>query len=126
MSAGRSDVASDLPRLLAQDAQIAVRALGRPASTNVDASLDYLISKAYKSPDVLLDARDLLGAQDADARAGLYRAARLARHPVEPEPPRPLMRSNSRPHRLGDHGAQRGGDQRALGSRSTGMSPAWN
>jgi hypothetical protein len=54
----------------------------------LNASLDYLISTAYKSPDILLDARDLLGEQDAEARALLYRAARLARYPVEPEPPR--------------------------------------
>ena len=41
-------------------AQIAVRALRRSRYTNADASLNYLISGAYKSPDVLLDARDLL------------------------------------------------------------------
>jgi len=34
-----------------RDAQIAVRTLRRGAYTNVDASLDYLISRAYKSPD---------------------------------------------------------------------------
>ena len=39
----------------------------------MDASLDYLNSRAYKSPDILLDARDLLGEQDAEARALLYR-----------------------------------------------------
>jgi hypothetical protein len=50
----------------------------------VDASLDYLISRAYKSPDVLLDARDLLGEQDAEAGALLNRAARLARYPADP------------------------------------------
>jgi hypothetical protein len=57
--------------------------------TNSPSGLDYLISRAHKSPDVLLDARDLLGEQDAEARALLYRAARLGRNPVEPEPPRP-------------------------------------
>jgi hypothetical protein len=86
MTDGRRD---DLRHLVARDAQIAARGLRRGLRTNADASLDYLISRAYKSPDVLLDARDLLGAQDAEARALLYRAARLARYPVEPEPPRP-------------------------------------
>jgi hypothetical protein len=89
MSGRRSDVESDLPRLLARDAQIAVQAMRRHGSTNVEPSLDFLISRAYKSPDMLLDARDLLGEQDAEARALLYRAARLARYQVEPEPPRP-------------------------------------
>jgi hypothetical protein len=55
----------------------------------VDAAIEYLIKRAYKSPDVLLDARDLLGAQDAEARALLYRVARLCRYAVEPEAPRP-------------------------------------
>jgi hypothetical protein len=36
---------------------------------------------------MLLDARDLLGEQDAEARALLHRATQLARSPVEPEPP---------------------------------------
>jgi hypothetical protein len=40
---------------------------------------------ARKSPDILLDARDLPGEPDAEARALLFRAARLARYPVEPE-----------------------------------------
>jgi hypothetical protein len=53
----------------------------------VDDSLDYLMSRARKSRDILLDARDLLGEQDAEARALLYRAAQLARYPVEPETP---------------------------------------
>jgi hypothetical protein len=53
----------------------------------VDASNNYLIRRAYKSPERLLDAPDLLGEQDAEARALLYRAARLARYPIEPEPP---------------------------------------
>ena len=54
-----------------------MRSVRRGKVTNVDASLDYLISRARKSPDVLLDARDLLGERDAEARALLYRAARL-------------------------------------------------
>lgn len=61
MTGGRGDVESDPPRLLARDAQIAVRALRRRGSANVEASLDFLISRAYKSPAMLLDARDLLG-----------------------------------------------------------------
>jgi hypothetical protein len=77
MSGGRRDAGSDLRHLVARDAQIAVRALRRREHPNVDASLDYLISRAHKSPDVLLDARDLLGEQDAEACALLYRAARL-------------------------------------------------
>jgi hypothetical protein len=88
MSAGHRDVETDLRQLVARDAQAAVRALRRRERPSVDSSLDYLVSRAYKSPDVLLDTRDLLGEQDAEARALLYRAARLARHPVEAEPPR--------------------------------------
>jgi hypothetical protein len=80
---------SDLRRLVARDARIVVRSLRRREHPNVVASRDYLISRAYKSPEVLLDAGDLLGEPDEEARALLYRAARLARHPVEPEPPRP-------------------------------------
>lgn len=80
---------SDLRRLVARDARIVVRSLRRREHPNVVASLDYLISRAYKSPEVLLDAGDLLGEPGEEARALLYRAARLPRHPVEPEPPRP-------------------------------------
>jgi hypothetical protein len=84
MSGGRRDVESDLRQLVARDAQTAVRALRRRERPGVDASLDYLISRAYKSPDALLDARDLLGEQDAEAGALLNRAARLARYPADP------------------------------------------
>jgi hypothetical protein len=87
MPGGRRDVESDLPRLVARDAQIAVRGLRR-GQGQVDDSLDYLMSRARTSPDILLDARDLLGEPDAEALALLYRAARLAGYPVEPEPPR--------------------------------------
>jgi hypothetical protein len=80
---------SDLRRLVARDARIVVRSLRRREHPNVVASLDYLISRAYKSPDVLLDTRDLLGEQDAEARALLYRAARLARYPLKRERPAP-------------------------------------
>jgi len=31
----------------------------------VDASIDYLIHRVYKSPDTLLDARNLLGGREA-------------------------------------------------------------
>jgi hypothetical protein len=88
MSVEWSDV-SDLRHLVARDAQIVVRSLRRREHPNVDASLDYLISRAYRSPDVLLDARNLLGEPDAEARALLYRAARLARYPIEPSNPGP-------------------------------------
>jgi hypothetical protein len=87
MSGGHRHVETDLPQLVARDAQIAVRALRRGGVATVDASNNYLIRRAYKSPERLLDARDLLGEQDAEARALLYRAARLARYPIEPEPP---------------------------------------
>jgi hypothetical protein len=67
----------DLRRVVARDAQIAARGLRRRGGP-VDASIDFLIRRARKSPDVLLDARDLLGEQDAEARA-----ARLARDPED-------------------------------------------
>ena len=53
----------------------------------MDASINYLIRRAYTSPDVLLDARDLIGDQHAGVL--LYRGRGQARYPVEPEPPRP-------------------------------------
>ena len=89
MSGGRRDIESELRQLVGRDAQTAVPVLQRRERPSVDASLDYLISRAYKSPEVLLDAGDLLGEPGEEARALLYRAARLPRHPVEPEPPRP-------------------------------------
>ena len=84
MSGGRRDVESDLRQLVAKDARTAVWALRRRERPSVDASLDYLIKRAYQSPDVLLDARDSLGEQDAEARALLYRAARLTGYPADP------------------------------------------
>jgi len=66
MTGGRRDVESDLRQLVARDALAAVRALRRRERPSMDASLDYLIGRAYKSPDILLDARDLLGEQDTE------------------------------------------------------------
>jgi len=45
----------------------------------VDASLDYLMRRVYKSPDVLLDAPDLLGEQGTEARAHPPRALHVER-----------------------------------------------
>jgi hypothetical protein len=56
----------------------------------VDAVLDYLVSRSFGSADRLLDARDLLGAQDQGARALLLRASRRAADPIPPCPPRPF------------------------------------
>jgi hypothetical protein len=64
-------------------------ALRRREGQSVDTPLDFLIRRAYRSPDILLDARDLLGEQDAEARALLYRAARLAHYPMGPKQLRP-------------------------------------
>jgi hypothetical protein len=77
--------ADDLARLVAIHAQIAVRTrlLRRP--TDMKSAINYLINKAHRSPEVLLDARDVLGEQDEEARALLYIAAEIASHPVEPE-----------------------------------------
>jgi len=73
----------DLRRVVARDAQIAARRLRRRGGP-VDASIDFLIRRAHRSPDVLLDARHLLGKQDAEARALLYRAVRLTGSPADP------------------------------------------
>jgi hypothetical protein len=89
MSGESSDV-SDLRRLVAREALIAVRSLRRREHPNVDPSLDYLIGRAYKSPEVLFDAGDLRGEQDAGAGALLYRAARPAHYPMESKQPRLL------------------------------------
>ena len=74
MAGGRRDVESDLRQQLGRDAQIGVRLLRRSDETSVDATLDYLVGRAYGSPDRLLDARDRLGEPDAEARALLLRA----------------------------------------------------
>jgi hypothetical protein len=93
------DVESDLRHRLARDAQIAVGAVRRSQAT-VDSAIDYLIDRAYKSPDRLLDARDLLGAQDQGTRALLLRASRRAADPIPPGPPKPFSPSDApRPRR---------------------------
>jgi hypothetical protein len=82
MTGGRRDVEYDLRHLLSRDAVIGERQLRRSSATGgVDAVLDYLVSRAYGCPDRLLDARDLLGQQDAGARALLLRASRRAADP---------------------------------------------
>jgi hypothetical protein len=67
MAGGRRDAEGDLPGLIARHAQIAVQTLHRGEPANVDAAINYLISRAYESPERLLDARDLLGEPDAEA-----------------------------------------------------------
>lgn len=80
----------DIRQQLGQEAITAVKVLRRGTTTTVDGAIDYLIERAYKSPDRLLDARDLLGQQDLEARALLLRASRRAADPVPPEHPRPF------------------------------------
>ncbi len=90
MGGGRRDVESDLRVQLGRHAVLGVKQLRHSSMTSVDAVLDYLIDRAFKSPERLLDAMDLLGQQDAGARALLNRAARLAADPQPPRPPRPF------------------------------------
>ena len=89
MGGGRRDVEADF-RQLARDAQIGVKLFRRSDETSVDPPLDYLVGRAYGSPDRLLDARDLLGEPDAGARALLLRASRRTADPQPPWPPRPF------------------------------------
>ena len=63
----------------------------RRSQATVDSAIDYLIDRAYKSPDRLLDARDLLGEPDLDARALLLRASRRAADPIPPGPRKPFQ-----------------------------------
>jgi hypothetical protein len=65
MSGGRRDVEDDLRHQLSRDAVICEKQLRHGSMTSVDSVLDYLVGRAYRSPDRLLDARDLLGQQDA-------------------------------------------------------------
>jgi hypothetical protein len=44
--------------------------------------LDYLVERSFGSADRLLDARDLLGEPDLEARALLLRASRRAADPI--------------------------------------------
>ena len=91
MSGGRRNVEDALRHLLSRDAAIGVKQLRRSSATGgVDAVLDYLVDRAYGSPDRLLDARDLLGEQDAGARALLLRASRRAADPPPAAHPRPF------------------------------------
>jgi hypothetical protein len=90
MTGGRRDVEADLRVQLSRDAIIGEKQLRHSSSSSVDNVLDYLVSRAYGSPDRLLDARDLLGAQDQGARALLLRASRRAADPIPPAPPKPF------------------------------------
>ena len=52
MTGGRRDVEDDLRHLLSRDAVIGEKQLRRSSATGgVDAVLDYLVSRAYGSPD---------------------------------------------------------------------------
>ena len=91
MSGGRRNVEDDLRHLLSRDAVIGEKQLRRSSATGgVDAVLNYLVGRAYGSPDRLLDARDLLRQQDAGARALLLRASRRAADPQPAAHPRPF------------------------------------
>jgi hypothetical protein len=90
MSGGRRDVEDDLRHQLSRDAVIGEKQLRRSSSSSVDNVFDYLVSRAYGSPDRLLDARDLLGQQDQGARALLLRASRRAADPQPAAHPRPF------------------------------------
>jgi hypothetical protein len=57
MSGGRRNVEDDLRHQLTRDAVIGEKQLRRSSASSVDNVLDYLISRAYGSPDRLLDAR---------------------------------------------------------------------
>ena len=84
------DVESDLRHRLARDAQICVAQLRHSSATSVDTSLDYLVERAYGSPERILDAMELLGSEDLPARAPLNRASRRAADPIPPRPPKPF------------------------------------
>jgi hypothetical protein len=96
----------------------------------MDASLDYLIGRAYKSPDVLLDARDSLGEQDAEARALLYRAARLTGYPADPyvSPGAPATARRPAPPVPGDRHGPPGTSSagQRLGPRPADEGTHWN
>ena len=90
MSGGRRNVEQDLRHQLSRDAVIGAKQLCHGSMGGVDAVLDDLVDRALKSRDRLLDARDLRGQQDAEARALLLRASRRAADPQPPQPPRPF------------------------------------
>lgn len=96
MAGGRRDVEQDIRRQLGRDARIGVAQLRHSSATTVDAVLDYVVSRAYGDPERLLDAIELLGEPDLEARALLNRAARRAADPQPPAPPRPFAPPNAR------------------------------
>jgi hypothetical protein len=83
------DVETDLRHQLSREAVTSVAVLRR-GTTTVEATLDHLVSRAYGSSDRLMDARDLLGQQDIEARALLNPAARRAADPQAATHPRPF------------------------------------
>jgi hypothetical protein len=90
MTGGRRNVEDDLRHQLGRDAVIGEKQLRHGSMTTTDSVLDYLVSRSYGSPDRLLDAMDLLGQQDAGARALLNPAARRAADPQPAGHPRPF------------------------------------
>lgn len=90
MAGGRRDVEADIRHRLARDAQICAAQLRHSSATSVDTSLNYLVERAYDSPERILDAMELLGADDLPARALLNRASRRAADPIQPGPPKPF------------------------------------
>lgn len=119
---GRRDVEADLRQRLARDAQIGVASLRRSHGTP-ETVIDYLVSRAYGSPDRLLDARDRLGEPDSEARALLLRASRRAADPV-PEPlPQPLKPLDAGRYSSGGYAPAPGGVTTEGGAQS-GDQPA--
>jgi hypothetical protein len=101
MNGGRRDVEHDIRVRLGRDAQIGVAQLRYGNMTNVDAVLDYLVGRAYGSPERILDAMELVGAEDLPARALLNRASRRAADPIPAEPPKPFSPPDApRPRRV--------------------------
>ena len=90
MTGGRRDVEHDIRVRLGRDAQIGVSQLRYGNITTVDAVLDYLVERAYGSPERILDAMELLDTEDLPARALLNRASRRAADPQPAAPPRPF------------------------------------
>ena len=90
MSGGRRDVESDIRHRLARDAQICAAQLRHSSATSGDTSLNYLVERAYGSHERILDAMELLGADDLPARALLNRASRRAADPIPAGQPKPF------------------------------------
>jgi len=94
------DVESDLRHRLARDAQIGVAQLRHGNLTTPDSVIDYLVERSFGSADRILDARDLLGEPDLEARALLLMASRRAADPIPPGPPKPFAAPDApRPRR---------------------------